>query len=203
VKDRPQKFFSTGSLFSLVLMLRLIAGATALHAGTPAGKSQKLASPDQVVEALAKSDWQSSRAAYESGRHAFQPIKGGRQARNPGQQRTTKFDRGGFLTRRRDGGRPDCMAMDKVENAEERVADFGEEDDPQDGNVMASTSMENPMAGGETFFASHTNFSLESLSSLLPLERGPPSPAPLRRAAASSGDGLLAGFSNPQSQGYS
>ena len=49
-------------------------------------------------------DWSSIRAAYEAGRHAFQPIEGGWQARNPGQQWTTKFDGRGFLTEPRDGG---------------------------------------------------------------------------------------------------
>ncbi len=67
------------------------------------GKTQQLASPDQVPEGLAKSDWSSIRAAYEAGRHAFQPIEGGWQARNPGQQWTTKFDGRGFLAEPRDG----------------------------------------------------------------------------------------------------
>lgn len=62
-----------------------------------AGKPQQLNSPDQVPEGLAKSDWASIRTAYEAGRHAFQPVDGGWQARNPGQQWTTKFDGRGFL----------------------------------------------------------------------------------------------------------
>ena len=64
--------------------------------------SQPLHSPDQVPEGLAKSDWSSIRAAYEAGRHAFQPVEGGWQARNPGQQWTTKFDGRGFLAKPRD-----------------------------------------------------------------------------------------------------
>ena len=68
------------------------------------GKPQALTSPDQVPEGLAKSDWSSIRAAYEAGRHAFQPIAGGWQARNPGQQWTTKFDGRGFLSQPREGG---------------------------------------------------------------------------------------------------
>ncbi len=73
-------------------------------AAQPDGKPQKLSSPDQVPEGLAKSDWSSIRAAYEAGRHAFQPIEGGWQARNPGQQWTTRFDGRGFLAQPRDGG---------------------------------------------------------------------------------------------------
>ena len=57
-----------------------------------------------MPEGLAKTDWHSIRAAYEAGRHAFQPIEGGWQARNPGQQWTTKFDGCGFVTEPRDGG---------------------------------------------------------------------------------------------------
>ena len=59
--------------------------------------------PETVPEGLAKSDWQNIRAAYEAGRHAFQPIEGGWQARNPGQQWTTKFDGRGFVAEPRDG----------------------------------------------------------------------------------------------------
>ncbi|MEO7317727.1 MAG: hypothetical protein ABIZ56_01930, partial [Chthoniobacteraceae bacterium] len=68
------------------------------------GKTQQLTSPDQVPEGLATSDWSSIRAAYEAGRHAFQPIAGGWQARNPGQQWTTKFDGRGFIAEPKDGG---------------------------------------------------------------------------------------------------
>ena len=38
------------------------------------------------------------------GRHAFQPNATGWQARNPGQQWTTQFDRRGFLASPKDGG---------------------------------------------------------------------------------------------------
>ena len=72
--------------------------------GVPAGKTQTLTSRDQVPEGIAKSDWSSIRAAYEAGRHAFQRIEGGWQARNPGQQWTTKFDGRGFLAQPQDGG---------------------------------------------------------------------------------------------------
>jgi len=68
------------------------------------GKPQSLTSPDEVPEGLAKSDWSSIRAAYEAGRHAFQPNASGWQARNPGQQWTTQFDKRGFLASPKDGG---------------------------------------------------------------------------------------------------
>ncbi|MGI8602867.1 MAG: hypothetical protein ACR2OZ_07685, partial [Verrucomicrobiales bacterium] len=58
---------------------------------------------EAVPEGLAKSDWTSIRAAYEAGRHAFQPIEGGWQARNPGQRWTTKFDSRGFVAYPRQG----------------------------------------------------------------------------------------------------
>ena len=74
-----------------------------LPAVTPPGKTQQLTSPDQVPEGLAQSDWHSIRAAYEAEQHAFQPIESGWQARNPGQQWTTKFDRRGFVAAPKDG----------------------------------------------------------------------------------------------------
>ena len=86
-----------------LLLLALLACVPLLHGAEP-GKTQNLTSPNQVPEGLAKSDWQSIRAAYEAGRHAFQPVEGGWQARNPGQQWTTKFDGRGFLSGPRDGG---------------------------------------------------------------------------------------------------
>jgi hypothetical protein len=70
------------------------------------GRSQQLTSPDQVPDGLAKSDWASIRAAYEAGRHAFQPVTGQDgvwQACNPGQQWTTRFDGRGFVTEPRGG----------------------------------------------------------------------------------------------------
>jgi hypothetical protein len=73
---------------ALVLLL-----APALHAG----KSQQLTSPDQVPEGLAKSDWQSIRAAHEAWQHEFRQCDGKWQARNPGQRWTTTFDGRGFL----------------------------------------------------------------------------------------------------------
>ncbi len=70
----------------------------------PAGKTQRLTAPDQAPEGLSGSDWQSIRAAYEAGRHAFQPVADGWQARNPGQRWLTTFDRRGFEVQPRDGG---------------------------------------------------------------------------------------------------
>jgi hypothetical protein len=75
-----------------------------LQATPDAGKPQQLRSLDETPKGLAKSDWQSIRAAFEAGQHAFQPIEGGWQARNPGQQWTTKFDLNGFLTTPEGGG---------------------------------------------------------------------------------------------------
>ena len=67
------------------------------------GKTQHLTAPEQIPEGLAKSDWQSIRAAYEAGRHAFHPTATGWRAKNPGQQWTTAFDKRGFLATPRDG----------------------------------------------------------------------------------------------------
>jgi hypothetical protein len=86
----------------LTLAIALLSWGPLLHSATP-GKPQQLTSPDQVPEGLAKSDWSSIRAAYEAGRHAFMPIDGGWQARNPGQQWTTKFGHRGFLAKPREG----------------------------------------------------------------------------------------------------
>ena len=76
---------------------------TPLPAAEP-GKLQHLESVDQTPEGLNKSDWQSIRAAYEAGRHAFQPVEGGWQARNPGQQWLTTFDQRGFIAEPQSGG---------------------------------------------------------------------------------------------------
>ena len=90
--------------FCFSTLLWLAALLSPLHATQPAGKTQQLTSPDQVPEGLAKSDWSSIRAAYEAGRHAFQPTPTGWQARNPGQQWTTSFDRRGFVATPKAGG---------------------------------------------------------------------------------------------------
>lgn len=70
----------------------------------PPPRPQQLSSPDQVPEGLAKSDWVNIRAAYEAAQHVFQPTSSGWQARNPGQQWTTSFDRRGFLAAPEAGG---------------------------------------------------------------------------------------------------
>jgi hypothetical protein len=93
---------SVKTLRLLTILLVMLQSVFVMAA--PASKSQQLTSPDQVPEGLAKSDWSSIRAAYEAGRHAFMPVEGGWQARNPGQQWTTKFDQRGFLTTPKEGG---------------------------------------------------------------------------------------------------
>ena len=86
----------------LLPMVTALAMSTHLCAATPSGSPQPLGSPDQVPDGLAKSDWTSIRAAYEAGRHAFQPTEGGWQARNPGQQWLTNFDGRGFVAQPND-----------------------------------------------------------------------------------------------------
>ena len=88
-------------LLALPLLLTIIPH---LVAAAPMGKSPKLTSPDGVPDGLATSDWAGIRAAYEAGRHAFRPINGGWQARNPKQQWVTNFDGRGFVARPADGG---------------------------------------------------------------------------------------------------
>ena len=70
----------------------------------PASAKEAPRERDAVPAGLAKSDWSSIRAAYEAGRHAFQSVEGGWQARNPGQQWTTKFDGRGFIAEPKGGG---------------------------------------------------------------------------------------------------
>ena len=88
----------------LLTVLAVAAFSHSLFAAAAPARSQQLTSPDQVPEGLAKSDWSSIRAAYEAGRHAFQPTPTGWQARNPGQQWTTSFDRRGFVATPKTGG---------------------------------------------------------------------------------------------------
>lgn len=73
----------------------LVAAGLLLAAFHYAAAETATPGPDQVPQGLNKPDWASIRAAYEAGRHAFQPVPGQDgvwQARNPGQQWTTKFD---------------------------------------------------------------------------------------------------------------
>ncbi len=56
------------------------------------------AADGSVPEGVAASDWARIRAAYEAGRHQVFAVEGGYQARNPGQQLTTRFDGRGFCT---------------------------------------------------------------------------------------------------------
>ncbi len=80
------------------LALLAVMLSLGIRHSAPAAPPQQLTSPDQVPEGLAKSDWSSIRAAYEAGRHAFQPVEGGWQARNPGQRMVTRFHGRGFVT---------------------------------------------------------------------------------------------------------
>jgi hypothetical protein len=91
------------SIYHLAIAL-MFAFTVDLSAAVPAGKAKQLTAPDEVPQGLAKSDWTSIRAAYEAGRHAFQPVGGGWQARNPGQQWTTKFDGRGFTAEPKSAG---------------------------------------------------------------------------------------------------
>ncbi|MCI0536800.1 MAG: FG-GAP repeat protein, partial [Verrucomicrobiales bacterium] len=103
---RPGGIVTSPNVLSGILISgssNTIGGASPAVAPS-SGKSQHLTSSDQVPAGLAKSDWQSIRAAYEAGRHAFQPVAGGWQARNPGQQWLTKFDGRGFVAEPKDGG---------------------------------------------------------------------------------------------------
>jgi VCBS repeat-containing protein len=92
------------TLTLLTLLALPAAHAAPRETSLASGKPQQLASPDHVPEGLAKSDWTSIRSAYEAGRHAFQPTATGWQARNPGQQWTTTFDRRGFVAAPKAGG---------------------------------------------------------------------------------------------------
>jgi hypothetical protein len=80
-----------------ILQLSL-AAALFFSAQSAAGTPQKLTSPDQTPEGLEKSDWASIHAAHEGWKHQFNPVEGGWQARNPGQQWNTRFDGRGFMT---------------------------------------------------------------------------------------------------------
>ena len=96
-------------LLLLAVLLPALLRAAPLSALAPVpavapARPQQITSPDPVPEGLAKSDWSSIRAAYEAGRHAFQPTESGWQARNPGQQWLTTFDKRGFVARPQDGG---------------------------------------------------------------------------------------------------
>ena len=63
------------------------------------GKTQHLASADDVPEGLTASDWSSIRAAYLAHQHQAVRVEGGYRACNPGQQWRTEFDGRGFITR--------------------------------------------------------------------------------------------------------
>ncbi len=82
-----------------ILFLLLHATLTSVLAEAPSGKMQRITSPDQVPEGLQKSDWQSIREAHRAWEHSFKQERDGWQARNPGQQWTTRFDGLGFMAK--------------------------------------------------------------------------------------------------------
>jgi trimeric autotransporter adhesin len=84
-------------LVALMLLGCAVSGGL-LRAKALAPAAERLDTPDKTPEGLSKSDWTGIRVAHEGWKHSFQPIKSGWQARNPGQQWTTKFDARGFLT---------------------------------------------------------------------------------------------------------
>ena len=90
-------------LWTLAVLAFAASGHAFLASSAPA-RAQQLTSPDRAPEGLAKADWSSIRAAYPAGRDAFQPTPTGRQARNPGQQGMTTFDRRSFVATPKAGG---------------------------------------------------------------------------------------------------
>ncbi|WP_345739054.1 IPT/TIG domain-containing protein, partial [Prosthecobacter algae] len=103
----PLALFAALSLSFPQLQAEPTAVSKASRASGTKGQSQQITSPDQVPQGLAKSDWQSIRAAHEAGQHAFQPVQGKDghwQARNPGQQWHTTFDQRGFMAIPQGGG---------------------------------------------------------------------------------------------------
>lgn len=96
MKTLPQRLVRT-FLCILAVSLWLMAIVSQSSAAEP-GKTQHLASLDNVPEGLVPSDWASIRSAYEAQRHAAFAVEGGYQARNPEQHWLTKFDPRGFNT---------------------------------------------------------------------------------------------------------
>jgi len=91
---------ATALAFATPSPLNCAAGANALRTEVPSGRTQRIESPADVPEGLSRSDWSSIRAEYEKHRHAAFPVAnepGVWQARNPGQQWSTRFDGRGFL----------------------------------------------------------------------------------------------------------
>ncbi len=88
----------------LPVLSLLLAIEANLRAAVPAGKTQTLTSPDQVPEGLAKSDWPSIRAAYEAGRHAFQPDRRRLAGAQSGAAVDHEVRRARLLAEPRDGG---------------------------------------------------------------------------------------------------
>jgi hypothetical protein len=127
MKSKHLNSSASRSLTGLILLAALLLAALPAprlpaDESVAPGKTQRLDSREQTPEGLSTSDWASIRAAYEAGRHAFMPIAGGWQTRNPGQQWTTKFDERGFLATPREG--------DWTWGLELRSYGFGEQQTP-------------------------------------------------------------------------
>jgi len=106
----PRALFHLVSLGLIWLLLSApwltAAASNAPGITQPAGKTQHLTSPEQVPNGVTPTEWHSIRAAYEAGRHVFQPVAGAPghwQARNPGQHWQNTFDGRGFITQPQHG----------------------------------------------------------------------------------------------------
>lgn len=53
----------------------------------------------EIPDGLSARDWTSIRAAHDAEQHAVHEVEGGYQARNPGQQWTTRYDQRGFTVK--------------------------------------------------------------------------------------------------------
>ena len=73
----------------------LAALTSTLHAAAPSVQPRTKAA--QPPEGTSKSDWAAIREAYDAGLRSFKPTATGWEARNPGQQWLTTFDRRGFV----------------------------------------------------------------------------------------------------------
>lgn len=97
LRCKSSTIMTTNCIFRIPSLILVFAVNLIANGGEiPSTKTQRLSDAEDVPEGLAKSDWQSIRAAYEAGRHAIMPVEGGWQARNPGQAWLTKFDGSGF-----------------------------------------------------------------------------------------------------------
>ncbi len=96
-------FFPTSlrACLPVLLLLGLFLVAAEGEVPAPGAASEAVPVPHGTPQGLAKSDWASIRAAHSAWEHRFSPVEGESgewQARNPGQQWTTRFDGRGFTT---------------------------------------------------------------------------------------------------------